>query len=65
VSQELSTAQAAERLGVTQQAIAKWIRQGLFPNAYKINPYGRTSPYRIPERDIEAFEEKRKERSSG
>ena len=64
VSNELTTAETAKRLGVTTQAIAKWIRRGLFPNAYKVNPYGVTSPYRIPEEDVEAFERERRRHSA-
>jgi len=51
--------ETAERLEVTIGAIHKWIRRGSFPNAYKLNPDAHTSPYRIPEADILAFEEKR------
>ena len=54
-----TTRQVADRLGATPQAVAAWIRQGKFPNAYKLDPEGQTSPYRIPESDIIAFEKKR------
>ena len=54
-----STKEVANRLGVTSRAIQDWIQQNKFPNAYKLNPDGRTSPYRIPEKDVVAFEEKR------
>jgi excisionase family DNA binding protein len=54
-----TTREAAERLGVTSRTIQNWITQGLFPNAFKLNPRGKTSPYCIPEEDIEAFEEER------
>ena len=56
----LTVEQAAQRLGVTTRAVRKWIRKGRFPNAYKLDPYGQTSPFRIPIKDIEAFEASRK-----
>jgi len=55
----LSTKEAAQRLGVTHRTIVKWIKKGSFPNAYKLNPDGLRSPYRIPISDIEALEERR------
>lgn len=55
----LTTAQAAQRLGVSQVTINKWIDLGHFPNAYKLSS-ARKSPYRIPETDVEDFEAKRK-----
>jgi excisionase family DNA binding protein len=33
----LTTAQAAQRLGVSQVTINKWIDLGHFPNAYKLS----------------------------
>lgn len=54
-----TTRQVADRLGATPQTVADWIRQGKFPNAYKLDPEGQTSPYRIPEDDVISFEEKR------
>jgi len=54
-----TTRQVADRLGATPQTVAAWVRQGKFPNAYRLAPNGRTSPYRIPEEDVTAFEEKR------
>ncbi|MEA3341895.1 MAG: helix-turn-helix domain-containing protein [Chloroflexota bacterium] len=55
----LSTADVAERLLVHQTTVQGWIRQGHFPNAYKLGP-GKNSPYVIPESDVIAFEENRK-----
>jgi len=55
----LTTKEVADRLGVTPRTVQVWIRQGRFPNAYKLNPDGRTSPYRIPEGDVASFEERR------
>lgn len=56
---QFTTQEVAERLGVTPRAIHKWIKRGRFPNAYKLDPDSRTSPYRIPEDDVVAFEERR------
>ncbi len=57
----LSTAKVAERLQVHQTTIQRWIRQGYFPQAYKLGP-GRNSPYVIPESDVIAFEDKNRKR---
>ena len=54
-----TTKEVADRRGVTPRAIQDWIQQRKFPNAYKLDPEGRTSPYRIPEKDVVAFEERR------
>ncbi len=56
----LSTAEVAERLGVHRITVQLWIRKGYFPNAYKVG-LGKNSPYVIPESDIVAFEEKRRQ----
>jgi len=56
----LSTAEVATRLGVHQTTVQLWIRKGHFPNAYKLG-LGKNSPYIIPESDIVAFEEKRRQ----
>jgi excisionase family DNA binding protein len=55
--------ETAERLGVAAKTVNHWLSQNIFPNAYKLNPDGLTSPYRIPEEDIEAFEAKRHRRT--
>ena len=57
-----TTREAADRLGVTTRTIQTWIHAGKLPGAYKLNPDGPTSPYRIPEEDIIAFEQQRQER---
>lgn len=60
----LTVKEVAGRLGVSSETIIRWIKGGLFPNAYKLNPDGLTSPYRIPLADVEAFEKKRQERQT-
>ncbi len=57
---DLTVKEVASRLGAHHRAIHDWIDQGAFPNAYKLNPNNLTSPYRIPESDVVAFEEKRR-----
>lgn len=57
----LSTQEVADRLGVTSRAIIKWVRKGLFPGAYKLNPHASNSPYRIPVEAVEKFEQEREE----
>jgi predicted site-specific integrase-resolvase len=59
-----SAQEAATRLGVNVRTIQGWCKKDLFPNAYKLNPTGLTSHWRIPEEDIAAFEEKRQQRPS-
>lgn len=51
---------AAERLGVAASTVSRWVKIGRFPNAYKLDPNGDNSPYRIPEEDLVAFEGKRR-----
>ena len=53
----LTTKQIADRLRVDRATVLYWIRKGHFPDARKAGP-GRTSPYRIPESNVVAFEEK-------
>jgi excisionase family DNA binding protein len=60
----LSVKEVAERLGVTPRAIHRWIKRGYFPGAYKLSP-ALNSPYRIPESDIIAFEERRERQTVG
>lgn len=55
---------AAQRLGVGKPTVNRWLREGRFPNAYQLNPDIPTSPYRIPEQDIEAIEGRRRVRDA-
>ena len=48
-----STKGAGELLGVSDQTVINWMRDGMFPNAKKLNPTKRNSPIRIPRADIE------------
>lgn len=61
--QDLNTKQAADLLKVSDQTIINWMRDGLFPNAYKLNPTKKNSPIRIPRADIDkALDAQRKAR---
>ena len=53
-----STAEAAERLGVTPRTVVRWYNLREFPNARPKSPTPR-SPIVIPESDIVAFEQRR------
>lgn len=48
----------AERFGVSHVTAWRWVTQGAFPNAYRVNPLSEQSPWRVPEEDVDAFEEK-------
>ncbi len=56
-----SVKEAAKRLGVAATTLSRWVKIGRFPNAYKLDPNAKNSPYRIPEEDVEAFEEQRRQ----
>ncbi len=56
----LSVAQVAEQLDVHETSIQRWIREGHFPNARKKGP-GKTSAYVVPDTDIDAFLEARRQ----
>ena len=56
----LSTAQAAEMFKVDIRTIQQWIKNGRFPNAQRINPKAKRSPHIIPMNDIEAEQERQK-----
>ncbi len=55
----LTCAEVAARLGVTIASISRWVRAGYFPNAWRINPHGK-SEWRIPKKDVDAFIELRR-----
>jgi predicted site-specific integrase-resolvase len=55
-TEKVSVTEVAERLSVTTRTVTRWITQGCFPNAYKKNPYLKSSPYVIPLEDVESFE---------
>lgn len=53
----LTIPQVADRLGVDRSTILRWIQDTeAFPNAFKKNPFLKTSPYVIPVSDVEHFE---------
>ena len=55
----LTSEEVADLLGVTVASISRWVRNGYFPNAWRINPHGKKSEWRIPKKDIDAFIELR------
>lgn len=59
---DMSISDVADRLGVSHVTAWRWVQQGAFPNAYRLNPMADQSQWRIPEEDVIALEEKRKER---
>jgi predicted site-specific integrase-resolvase len=59
---DLSVKEVAGRLGLDERTAARYVANGLFPGAYKLNPFAaRRSEWRIPEEAVSAFEEKRRE----
>lgn len=56
----LTSTQAAKRLGVSRITVYEWIKAGLFPHAFQLSEL-KQSPYRIPEQDVIAIEQKRRE----
>jgi predicted DNA-binding transcriptional regulator AlpA len=51
----LTTKEVAKELGVSVQTVQVWIKKGMFPNAYKLDPANpKNSPLRIPLADVYA-----------
>lgn len=50
-----TVSQLAKRYRVSQRTIHDWFEKGEFPNRYRLRP---TSPFRIPESDVIAFDRK-------
>jgi hypothetical protein len=51
---DLTTADVARSYRVTSQTVTRWLRAGLFPNAYRLQ--GEAGDYRIPAEDLVGFE---------
>jgi excisionase family DNA binding protein len=61
----LTTKEVAKRLGIHPSSIRRLLKQGAFPNAYKVNPLAGnrgSSPYRIPLTDVLEFERLQREK---
>lgn len=54
----LTTAEAARRLSVQPETVARWSRDGRFPNAFKTDPAGEGGEWRIPVGDVRRLSEK-------
>lgn len=51
----LTVRDIAQRYGVTGRTVARWVREGCFPNAHWVNTSGGLA-YRIPEQDLISFQ---------
>ena len=51
----LTSEEVARQLGVNSRTVRNLIHKGRFPGAYKVDPYARNSPYRIPPEDLQAY----------
>lgn len=51
---DLSVDGAAQRSGMSRETIRRYLKDGLFPNAYKRGAFT-TSPWRIPAADVDAY----------
>lgn len=62
---DLKVKEVVERLGLDKYTVSRYCRRGLFPGAYKKNPFSlRRSEWYIPEDAVIAFEKKRQEQAS-
>jgi len=50
-----TVSEAARLLHVSERTIQTWIKEGSFPNAFKLHPQKKNSPIRIPKADIDRF----------
>ncbi len=55
----LTVQEVAALLGTTKHAVINYVNAGYFPNAWKTSP-GKTSPWRIPEKDVTEYLQKLK-----
>ena len=51
----LSVKQAAAILEISPRTVRRYIDQNLFPGAYRLNPIGSRSDWRIPREDLDSF----------
>lgn len=54
----LTTSETARRLSVEPETIARWCRDGRFPDAFKTDPEGETGEWRIPTDNVRRMREK-------
>jgi excisionase family DNA binding protein len=59
----LTVLELAKRWNVTERSVRNWIVEGAFPDAYRVG-LGKGSHYRVPLKDVIAFEEARRVRPS-
>lgn len=57
----LTTSEAARRLSVKPETIARWCRDGRFPDAFKTDPSGESGEWRIPAEDVRSMRERNTE----
>jgi excisionase family DNA binding protein len=59
MERRFTTTEAGRRLGVSTRTIQRWIEEGMFPGAYRLNPRNPRSHVRIPEADLLQLEQQR------
>ena len=63
-SKELTTSEAAARLGVKPVTVRKWLMEGLFPSA-RLENTPRGSVWYIPANDVDSFQKPTRGRPKG
>ena len=53
--------EVAEILEINPRTVSLYIQRGHFPNAYRLDPTRKKSPYRIPKQDVKNFVQKQRE----
>jgi len=62
MERDLTVREVAARMGTHTETIRRWLRRGMFPNAYQIsNRYG----WRIPEGDLDALRRRTRMQAGG
>lgn len=56
IERHLNTTDVATILGVVEKTVIRYCEAGKFPNAYRVKPDAKTSPWLIPSDDVRFFQ---------